>query len=187
MSNPFPFWLYSDSTLEYALKLMRYQSFEAAWRKVKVMLGRDAPARADGYHDYDTGHVWDGELLRQLPPPAPGPPEPPLSLADFTAAQLMQQFLARLDDSTQVVLLFLPRYGKTMPPPGSAAALHQAECKAAFRTVAAARPRTAVLDWLVDSPLVRRDENFWDGVHYRAAIARLLEDAIAGALAGMPR
>jgi hypothetical protein len=86
-----------------------------------------------------------------------------------------------------VVLLFVPRYGKTLPPPGSAAAARQDACKAAFQSLASSRPRTIVLDWLVDNALVRKDENFWDGVHYGATIARLLEDATAVALASTQR
>ena len=184
---PFPFWLYSPNALDYAVHLMRYQSFEAAARKVKLMLGLAAPAREDGYHDYDSGQVWDGELLRQLPPPPTASASPPARKADFVAAKLLTDFLAKLDGTTRVVLLFVPRYGKTLPLPGSPAAAHEAECKAAFQAVADARRRTIVLDWLVDNALVRKDENFWDGVHYGAAIARLLEDATAVELAGAQR
>jgi hypothetical protein len=186
LANPFPFWLYAPSALDYAVHLMRYQSFEAAWRKVKLMAGRGAPGRADGYHDYDSGHVWDGELLRQIPL-ATENAAVPAGQADFVAAPLLKGFLERLDATTRVVLLFVPRYGKTLPPPGSAAAARQDACKAAFQSLASSRPRTIVLDWLVDNALVRKDENFWDGVHYGATIARLLEDATAVALASTQR
>ena len=55
----FPFWLYSSDPIVYAANMIRLKSFEAAERKIKLMLQLAPPARSDGYDDYDAGRVWD--------------------------------------------------------------------------------------------------------------------------------
>ena len=41
------------------------------------------------------------------------------------------------------------------------------------RVVAAARPNTQILDYLVDGPIARGRDNFWDAYHYRDTLARI--------------
>ncbi|HUB94706.1 MAG TPA: hypothetical protein VL993_02250 [Stellaceae bacterium] len=179
---PFPFWLYSDSRIDYALGMMRYKSIEAAIRKIKMLLGRERSATADGYHDYDTGHAWKGLDVEAV---EPAPERPTASGADFTAPPLLRKFVDHLGPETRIVLVEVPRYAETLPRT-DAASQHLEACKSAYRAIAAARPGSVMLDFLVDDAMTRQDENFWDSVHYRSPVARLIESRIASALAPEP-
>jgi len=185
IANPFPFWLYGDGALDYVRNMMRLKTFEAIARKLKVMIGRDAPLRADGYRDYDTGHHWDAAevaaRLAEIPEPAPMPDR-----VTFAAAPLLVDWLQALPPGATAVLVFVPRHHNALPAPGSHGERLLALCKAAYRGLAAARPHTIVLDWLVGNELSRDDRGFWDLVHFRQPIARLLEGSIAAAIRGEP-
>lgn len=58
------------------------------------------------------------------------------------------------------------------------------ECKARVLEIVAPMPRVQVLDYLLDSALTRRDENYWDAIHYGDDIAVNIERDIAAVLAG---
>lgn len=182
MTNPFPFWLYGDSRLDYALGMMRFKSFEAAWRKIELLAGRGRAARADGYHDYDTGHVWRGLESPEVAPDASASAQA-AAPGDFTAPPLLYDFLRRLPARDRAVLVIVPRHESALPPEGSAAAETLGACKRAYRDIAAGRPGTRLLDFLAGDAMARRDENFWDQIHYRKPVARAIEDRLALALA----
>jgi hypothetical protein len=181
LTNPFPFWLYAESALDYAAGLMSLKSIEAVARELKLLLGRSPPVRADGYVDYEAGRVWEAAAVAARTGPPPGI-EALANLAaappDFAAAPLLRDFLARLPQATQVVLVFPPRHRHAIARPGTAADDHERACIAAV-----ARPETRVLNFLGRDGMTE-DEDFWDLVHYRAAVARRMETEIAAALGG---
>ncbi len=51
--NPFPFWLYSDSDLEYLGRLFSSRALGRMVRRVQLGLGLRTPSAADGYWDYE--------------------------------------------------------------------------------------------------------------------------------------
>jgi hypothetical protein len=178
LAYPFPFWLYDRSRIDYALNMMRYKSLEAALRKLKLLLGRERVAASDGYHDYDTGHVYRAPAFESEDAAAQAPAPPG---TDFSAPPLLETFLAQLGPGAKLMLVMVPRHARTLPR--APADMRQLDaCKARYRAIAGARPGTAFLDFLVDSAMTRADENFWDGIHYRGAVARALEQQIASAL-----
>jgi hypothetical protein len=197
LTNPFPFWLYSARRLDYSAGMMSYRSIEASIRKLKMLLGRERTAARDGYHDYDTGHAWHGidlqpghtALQAQGPSDDAAPEKAKAQTVDgtsaeelrFTAPPLLDQFLRKLGPGAQIVLVEVPRYAGILPRTAAEARPLDA-CKAAYRAIAEARPGTVVLDFLVDNEMTRDDKNFWDGVHYRGPIARVLEQKIASSL-----
>ena len=181
VTNPFPFWLYSPSVAEYAINMLQLKTFESVERKVKLMLGRAEPLRADGYRDYETGHGWDKAAADRAfaePQSDAAPADPP----NFAAPKLLGDFFAALPAETKVVLLFPPRHISSLPPADSPAARFETRCKAAYRALTAARPRTAIVDLAVDGDIARNDQFFWDKVHYRGPVATRIEDAVASAL-----
>ncbi len=160
---------------------MQLKTIEAAERKLKVVFGRDPPLPADGYRDYDTGYHWGAAAShRELALPADDSPLP--GRIDFAAVPRLREFLADLPAKTDAVLLFPPRHINGLPAPGSGAAAVFARCKAAYRDLVAKRPRTIVVDLAVDGDVARDDQFFWDRVHYRRPVARIVEDSIARAL-----
>lgn len=185
LTNPFPFWLYSRSAVDYARHMMRLKSVEAAARKVKLLLGREAGASWDGYSDYEAGRVWDPAAVRQRLAKQTTEAKPMDETAtgtEFAAMALLQGFLARLPRSAAVVLVLPPRYHAAVPPPGSAAAARQEACRQALEALVAARPGTRLLDFL-SHPVTSDDATeFWDLLHYRARVARRIEAAVAAAL-----
>ena len=181
VTNPFPFWLYSPGIVDYIVNLMRMKTFEIAERKLKIVLGRGRPLRADGYRDYDSGRNGETPVANELVLPADDSPLP--ERVDFAAVPRLRAFLAGLPAEAAAVLLFPPRHLNGLPAPGSGAAALLGRCKTAYREVAASRPRTAVVDLAVEGQIARDDRLFWDRVHYRQPVARLVEDAIAAAIA----
>jgi hypothetical protein len=181
--NPFPFWLYSESKLDYALHMMRLQSIDAAGRKLKLLFGKAAPAPSNGYDDYDAGRTWTAQGFAQRLEEegdngaADDPP-------DFAALPLLARLLERLPRETGVVFVFPPRYYKALPAAGSIAARNLDLCKSNFETLAAARPQTHVIDFARPGDIATHDENFWDGIHYREPVARRMEGDIGRAFAG---
>jgi hypothetical protein len=178
LQYPFPFWLYSKDSLSYALNMMSYRGIEASVRKVAMLWGHARRAAPNGYHDYDTGHPWHGWVEAPADAVASDPPSPK---GDFTAVPLLRQFLAKLGPNARIVLLMVPRYAGSLPQT-DAEARALASCKAAYHAIADGRPNAVFLDFLVDSDMVRREENFWDTIHYRGTIARVLERQAAAAL-----
>lgn len=185
-SNPFPDWLYAPETTAYLRGLMQTSSFEAAGKKIGVLLGQGGTARADGFDDYEIGRTWSLAEMRRVAktqspaatPMAPNAPPPAMPAADAFA-----RFIDGLPERTAVVAVFPPVHVSVLPPADSAAGAALAACKQAVASVAAARPaRLAVLDYLHDSDLTRAEENFWDGSHYRGPVARLMEADIVAAL-----
>ena len=182
--NPFPFWLYSASFFDYAVNMLRLKTFEAVDRKLKLMLGRAPAWPADGYRDYDTGHVWTREAAERAlnePERSGSPSDPP----DFAGVRRLHALLDELPAATDVVLVFPPRFRASLPPAGSVAERLETACKAAFRDLAAVRARTAVVDLAVDGEIARDERNFWESTHYRQPVARAVEGQIAGAIGAL--
>jgi len=182
--NPFPFWLYSDSWLTYVTHLVNLKAFEAAEQRVELLLGLTPPVRADGHRKgYEAGRVWDASIPAADFVAGTGGFDPLGS--NFAAADQLSDLFREVAPETEVVLLFVPRHHSSLLPPGSEAARDEDACKARYGSLAARRPRTVVVDLLQDGPIAREDRNFWDRVHYRAPIARLIEADIADALRGL--
>ena len=59
------------------------------------------------------------------------------------------------------------------------AAAEEQACAAALRKVVAGRPQSNFIDFRVDNALTRDRANFMDFGHYRAPIARRMEQGIA--------
>jgi hypothetical protein len=68
-----------------------------------------------------------------------------------------------------------------LPAAGSNGTAAIAACKNAAHELARADARVRVVDFLIDNSIARDPNNFWDGLHYRGAIAVQIEDAIAKA------
>jgi hypothetical protein len=180
-SYPFPFWLYANDRLDYVVNMLRYKSFEAAARRLKLLAGLDRPARADGYHDYDTGKVWRAPEFDEAPPPNQQSGGHTLA-SDFTALPLLQRFLTSVDPGARVILVFPPRHVSAIPAAGSRGAGELDACKDAFRGLAETRSNTWMVDFLLDSPFTRHKDDFWDTLHYRGPVARAIEDRLADVL-----
>jgi hypothetical protein len=182
--NPFPFWLYAESDLDYLDNMMRLASARAAMVKARLLLGRGQTAPRNGYDDYERDRPWDADAARHRLNQAAvdaAVPDQDAAADNIAAAPLLAQFLASLPAAVPVALVIPPRYRDPEATPTAPAVARQHACAAAYREVAHGRAKTAMLDFIEQKDIAGADE-FWDPIHYRAAVARRMEAAIAAAL-----
>jgi hypothetical protein len=175
---PFPFWLYRGD-LEYLSNLLSTRALTFSGRRLEIELGAVEPDDARGYQDYETGHN------RNFHPRAhPRPNKPAVAPLDrpFPAFDVLDPVLAELPPHTKVVFLMSPVYQDWLDELDPQMEADLPGCKAQFARRAAARPRTAFLDYLVEGPISHYAENFMDTQHFRLNVARILEARIAEVL-----
>ena len=192
--NPFPFWLYGAEPANYLSGLFSFRSIEDSVRRLGVVIGRAPAARRDGYNDFEATRTYDAAAAaKRMPRRGPddeGGAENAATKAAATPSAFDEQRFLRLGAllrdlpaTARIAVLFVPRYAETIPPAGSPAAAAIAFCKDRARALAAADPRVRIVDFLRDDPVTRNAENFWDAIHYRGTVARLIEDRLAVAFA----
>ena len=178
----FPFWLYGDSNLQYLANVLNSRSIGAAWRRVTYAMGLVQPSHPRGYDDYEARRPADYTFeFPPVPPPAPAPPPIDLSARAFPAIDWLKAELDAAPAGTPFVVVFPPVYIALMPTnPYAVAELK--ECKARLARLAGGTPQGGFIDYLVDSPLARDQASFQDVDHYRAPVARQIEQEIARVL-----
>lgn len=183
--KPFPFWLFSESPLDYVQGLLRFDILEELPRRIGYLAARNPErARPDGYWDYEADYMAlgfgiDPNLKARLDQPAGGRAN---HTGRFPAAAALADLARSLPPETSLVVLIPPHYITAQPASGSRDAASEEACKAALRQAVAGRPKSAVVDWRVDRPENRDPSLFFDHTHYRQGIAQAVEADIAAAL-----
>jgi hypothetical protein len=179
--NPFPFWLYSGNALEYAGRLFSWSAIDRLAQRIAIGLGVRERMNPDGFWSYE--EVWPPGQKQPVIGPWQEPRPLPGTVSDgFPVEALLGDEIRKLPADVPVVLLMPPTFYTIVPPPGSRAAVEHEACRTAFRRVVAGRPRSNFIDYRVDNALTRDPANFADLVHYRARIARKMEDGIAASI-----
>jgi hypothetical protein len=195
--KPFPFWLYSPDGLEYAEGLLRYDVLEEMPRRIAYLLDGDAErARPDGYWDYEPEYIGLGyatnpvlrKRLDQTPyaNAARYESDPLEGKRRFPAMDRLKGLVAALPEETTLVLVIPPFYKNWLPPPGTEQAYLYQACKEAISAAVEGHGRTALVDWRVDRPETRNPEFFFDSMHYRQPLARLIEKDLVEAIRRFP-
>jgi hypothetical protein len=186
----FPEFMFDENPWNDLLYLFNDKALENAVRMLELLNGKREPKYGpDGYFDFtrDFG-PYDLARTRQriyggpTPPPAP----PPLDLeprADPAAPRmanldLLPTLLGAAPPTARVVLLIPPMH--VWHQRGKAA--NYRSCKARVLDIVGAGRPVTVLDYLLDSPVTRDDENYWDAIHYNDGVARRIEADLAAAL-----
>jgi hypothetical protein len=177
----FPFWLYGDSNWQYLVNSLNSRSVGAALRRIKHALGLLQPSHPRGYDDYEARRPADYKFDFPPPPPPRAPP-PPTELG-ARAFPAIDRLAAELPADTPLVVVFPPVYVTELPNDAQSLAVLK-ECKARLARLATSTPRGGFLDYLIDSPTARDQASFQDIDHYRAPVARRIEQEIAGVLNG---
>jgi len=177
LQHPFPFWLYGESTLDYAGRLFSSRALGRTWRRVLLAAGRRPRSAPDGYWDYEA--KGPGEFAPPLAAQNDAAPASGSVSEFFPGVTLLGDALKKLPADVPVVLAVPPTFSSMLPRPRSAAKAEEDACKAALRRVIAGRPRSNFIDYRVDNALTRERANFMDFGHYRAIIARRMEQGIA--------
>jgi hypothetical protein len=176
--DTFPFWLYGDSTLQYARHLLTWRALDRAVQRVAIGLGSRQRLPADGFSSYE--EVWPPG--KKQPPLGPQPQSPPYSGAvdaNYPYRDMLATRVEQLGSDVPVVLLVPPVFYTIIPAPGSQVAVERQTCNAAYRSIVAGRPHSNLLDYRIDNALTRDPANFADLIHYREIIARKLEQGVA--------
>jgi hypothetical protein len=79
-------------------------------------------------------------------------------------------------------LIAPPTFYTAIPRSGSIEAAELQVCKMAFKRVVAGRSRSNFIDYGIDNALTRDPDNFVDLIHYRAKLARKIEQGIAASI-----
>jgi hypothetical protein len=177
MQHPFPFWLYGESTWDYIGRLFSTRALRLGLRRVMVGLGLRPRSAPDGYWDYEK--EGPAELAPVIVPRDDGGPAPAEVSQNFPAVALLDGAIRKLPADVPVVLLVPPSFASTLPRPGTLGAAEEQACNAALRRLVAGRPRSNFINYRVDNELTRDRANFMDLGHYRAVIARSMEQGIA--------
>jgi hypothetical protein len=177
LQHPFPFWLYGQSKLDYFSRLFSSRALRHSWRRLMIWAGRRQPTAADGYWDYET--EGPREFQPVITERGDGGPAPQSVSDDFPAVTLLHAAIRKLPAEVPVVLFVPPAFYTTIPRAGTLAAAEESACKAALQKIVAGRPRSNFIDYQVDNALTRDRANFMDFGHYRAIVARRMEQGIA--------
>ncbi len=179
--NAFPFWIYGESTLEYAGHLFSWGAIDHAFQRIMIGLGRRQRYNPDGSFNYEDYFPAD------MHPPVATDQKPAPSFAGkisdvFPVKTLLEREIKKLPVDVPVVVVVPPTFYTAIPQPGSVEAAELEACKAAFRSVEASRPRGSFIDYRIENVLTRDPANFVDLIHYRATIARKMAEGIGASI-----
>jgi hypothetical protein len=181
LQHPFPFWLYGESTLDYIGRLFSSRAMGHTGRRILIGLGLRQRSEPDGYWDYEAH--GPREFQPVIMPRDDGGPAPQAKVSDvFPGVALLDGAIRALPADVPVVLVVPPAFYTMIPRPGSLAAAEKQACDTALRRLVAGRPRSNFIDYRVDNALTRERANFMDYGHYRAKIARQMEQGIADSI-----
>ncbi len=190
----FPEWMYDDDPWNDLAYMLNARALEISGRRAGAAIGLAKPRLPpDGWEiftpperDYDLAKAQTkiyGDGARALPEPK----VPPETVTAGERARWQFPALAWLENlidrgKWQRVLLVLPPVHVTAQPvPGTRKAIEEAECKARIAVIAEKR-KIPVVDFRIASDITRRDENYWDPLHYRVAIAERFARGVSTAL-----
>jgi hypothetical protein len=191
--RPFPPWLYDDNSWNDVLYLLNFGAVEQAGRQFARLVGWRAPKYGlDGYtnflppeSEYDLAkarsNIYGQETPIDDPPPAPPPDGYAGALARLTFPQhvQLQAMLSRLPAESVKVLFFVPYHRFYQGPTGSRRHAVQEECKRRVLALAAGMENVHALDFMIASEITRRDDNYWDPLHFKPAVSRQVMELIA--------
>lgn len=182
LREAFPFWLYDDNTPSYAAHLFSWRSLEHAAQRIMIGLGRRTRENPDGHADYEAiiwppGEFRNVDTPREMVPTVAGKPSDA-----FPFIVRLGTALEKLPSETPLVLVMPPTFQTLVPQPGSVAAAENGACAAALKRLVEDRTRGNLIDFRIDNALTRDPANFADVIHYRAKIARRIEDGIAASI-----
>jgi hypothetical protein len=189
----FPEWMYDTGAKWHGyLKMFSLYALTQAIQEFRILIGiKKERYGADGYTDFlPDDRLYDAARavshLRAAAAHANGPAaaRDPSTLR-FPTHVLMGSALGELPAETRKILFFVPYYLGIQGRPGSERAAVLRECKRRIARLAGGIPNTAVVDFMIPSPITRDPTNYWDPLHYRVAIADRLVDDIATADRGV--
>jgi hypothetical protein len=176
----FPDWLYDKDDISYLQGILSIDSLQATIHRLAIHIAH-APAagRRDGLAESPEPAVWQLQNIRERRTSAPPKPW------TFVALEQLQAFRNSIDDSVQMIMLFVPFHVSELPLPGSDADAWLNSCKMRAKAIAETNPRTLLIDHMREDDLARDTSNFTDARHVRDHVTRMIEAEIAASIRTM--
>jgi hypothetical protein len=177
----FPYWLYGQSSLAYAARLLSWPAIEHAFQRLSIGFGKHQ--RRDPTGAFAADDVWPpGEFHAAVAPKDPPPAATVAGRDILPEVSLLDEFIRRLPSDIAVVLIAPPTFSTTVPQPGSVVAAERDACNAALRRIVAGRPHSNFVDYRIDNAITRDRANFVDFIHYRPNVAGRMVEGIAASI-----
>jgi hypothetical protein len=185
----FPEWMYDDNPWNDLASSLNAKGAEAAVRRLAAALGLRGPRiPLDGYHafvppedQYDLPKARAliyGAITTAALPAIAGPSPEQRAGWKFPALEWLDEMMGAGWES--VILVMTPVHVAVQPT--GLDGWWEKECKARIAEIARQRG-VPLIDFRIPSDITRRDENYWDPLHYRVPVADRLVGEIARALA----
>lgn len=187
--RPFPAWMYETNRWAGYGHMLNMYAVQEAGQEFGILIGIKRPVYGrNGYtsfvppdSEYDPARV--ALHLRGLGPQMPpGPHDGPPETWRYPALEVMAEELRAFPAATRKVLFFVPLNHVLLPPPETEAYTVWSECKRRVGTIARALPNALAIDFMRLSSITDRDDNYWDALHYRVAVADRLARDLADAV-----
>jgi hypothetical protein len=179
--GPFPYWLYGESSIKYAVRLLSRQSVEHAFQRLSIGLGLRERNDPSGFFSYED--IWLPGTFHDTNRPKDPPPAPTAAGRDvFPEIARLDAAIKKLAADIPVVVVVPPTFYPTVAKPGTVAGEEREACNAALKRTVAGRPHSNFINYRVDNALTRDDANFADFIHYRPKIASKIHEGIAASI-----
>lgn len=190
----FPEWMYDDDPWNDLAYIVNTRAIEISGRRLGAALGLSRPRLPpDGWEiftplerEYDLAKA-QAKIYGSGPRRLPARVSPPVVVTPteratwrFPALTWMEELIAK-GGWQRVLLVFPPVHVTAQPVPGSLSAARETECKKRIAAIGS-RHKAPVIDFRIDSDITTRDENYWDPLHYRVAIADRIAASVAEAV-----
>ncbi len=191
--RPFPEWMYGGNPWRGYGEMFNLYAMQEAGQQFGILIGIKRPVYGrDGFtsfvppdSQYDPARV--AMHLREAGPDVPpGERSGAPTTWRYPAIDQLRADLSLLAENTRKILFFVPYNHVLLPPPGSPGTLVWNECKLRVARLAALVPNTLAVDFMLPSPITGIDDNYWDALHYRVAIADRIARDLAAADRGAP-
>jgi hypothetical protein len=174
----FPYWLYDNSSLAYAARLLSWPAIERVSQRISIGLGWRQRNEPNGYFSYED--IWHPGVFREVNAPRdPAPAVIPAGRDRFPEITLLDAAIKRLPASVPVVVVVPPTLSTMVAKPGTPAAAEREACNAALKRTVAGRPRSNFINYRIENALTRDRDNFADFIHYRPILADKMAEGIA--------
>lgn len=181
LPDPFPFWLYADSTLGYAERMLSWPAVEHAFQRLSIGLSRRK--RNDPTGTFNPEDIRPPGVFREINKPSD--PRPAMTAADrdvFPEIARLDDIVKKLPADVGVVVVVPPTFARFVPQPGTVLAAEREACNAALGRIVAGRPHSNFINYRVVNALTSNPANFEDFIHYRPNIAAKVDAGIAASL-----
>jgi hypothetical protein len=177
LPDTFPFWLYADSTLGYAARVLSWPAVEHAFQRLAI--GLSLRERNDPTGKFDPSDIQPPGVFREIN--SPTEPRPAATAADrdvFPEVSRLDDIVKKLPASVGVVVVVPPTFARFAPQAGTVLAAEREACNAALRQIVVGRPHSNFINYRVDNTLTRDAANFEDFIHYRPIISARVDAGI---------